>query len=234
MDHIPHNSESVISVTIEGLECSTTPSVSDTPKTFFKALSFADDPFDDDAMLPFESFFDSAETTDVPSEFMQPFFGSDLNCESVCIELGDSSETRLIINDILDSVLEAVVGRAVPPRKIATVYPFSLNNLLSLESGEVATEGDPPQTSGLRLAGFAVDPASGSDTEHGLSRPTLKLANFAVDPSSSSQPAAKGVKLPNFAVDPANSSQGADQTTPSAVWHTRDDPPPLTQRLDQQ
>ena len=49
------------------------------PKTFFKTLSFYDDP-DDDPMLPFESFFETevpdGPLTEVPSEFTQPFFSS--------------------------------------------------------------------------------------------------------------------------------------------------------------
>ena len=210
------------------------------PKTFFKTLSFFDDP-DDDPSLPFESFFGSegglggpltdlpseftqepeamsaGPLTEVPSEFTQPFTGSQ---ES-------STEATDLVTSILDAILDAV-----PPRKIATVHPFSLNN----KDDESETTDD--ALPALRLAGFATDPAASisNDEEPAVARPTIKFANFAVDPSNSSGGAGSsrggGLKLANFAVDP-------DAESPS--WHTRDGagpsqsgaPPPLTHRPDQ-
>lgn len=188
------------------------------PKTFFKTLSFYDDP-DDDPMLPFDSFFETevpgGPLTEVPSEFTQPFSST---TES-SVGLPDASESTDIATAILDAILEAV-----PPRKIATVHPFSLNN--KEEESDVAEA--PPV---LRLAGFATDPASSSATEEEAeARPTIKFANFAVDPGSGGT----GIKLKNFAVDPDASSTS---------WHTRDTPepsassgapvpPPLTHRPD--
>ena len=203
--------------------------IQEAPKTFFKALSFYDDAIDDDPILPFESFFDSAESTCVPSEFTQPFFNAG---DSGLLNISDS-ESNEIVTSIIDSVLDSVLLKAVAPRKVATVHPFSLNNLLALEPDATENSSAAQQSAGLRLAGFAVDPAvSSADSQ----KPTLKLANFAVDPSASgtstSQPK---LKLANFAVDPANGT-GADQqeSQSSQAWHKRDGPPPLTQKPDQQ
>ena len=64
----------------------------------------------------------------------------------------------------------------------------------------------------------------------------LKLANFAIDPSASeTRPDQPRLKLANFAVDPANGTAGDQQESPSSqAWHTRDGPPPLQQRPEQQ
>jgi hypothetical protein len=182
------------------------------PKPFFKTLSFYDDP-DDDPMLPFESFFETevpdGSLTEMPSEFTQPFCSS-----TEALQLG-GSEGNVIVTAILDAILDAV-----PPRKIATVHPFSLNN----KDEESET---PEPAPALRLAGFATDPAASATTgEAPEVRPTIKFANFAVDPGSGGS----GLKLANFAKDP-------DATSTS--WHTRDGaeplpaqsaPPPLTHR----
>ena len=217
----------------------TTTTVSSTPeivpKTFFKTLSFYDDP-DDDPMLPFESFFETevpdGPLTEVPSEFTQPFFSSSDPPTGVPQPSFPDSEASVIVTSILDAILDAV-----PPRKIATVHPFSLNN----KDEELVTEPlvDSSSTSGLRLAGFATDPsnASGltsSENEEPV-RPTIKFANFAIDPSgtsSSGTSSSGGIKLANFAKDPDSAS--------STSWHTRDGaepnaapvPPPLTHRPD--
>ena len=199
------------------------------PKTFFKTLSFYDDP-DDDPMLPFESFFETAvpdgPLTEVPSEFTQPFFSSSEPLPGV--SPFPDSEASVIVTSILDSILDAV-----PPRKIATVHPFSLNN----KDEEVVTESvDSSAASGLRLAGFATDPSNtsgltSSENEE-PARPTIKFANFAVDPGTptSGGSSSGGIKLANFAKDPDAAS--------STSWHTRDGaepnaapvPPPLTHR----
>ena len=213
----------------------TTPNVSSStpdivPKTFFKTLSFYDDP-DDDPMLPFESFFETevpdGPLTEVPSEFTQPFFSSS-DPPGVPPSSFPDSEASVIVTSILDAILDAV-----PPRKIATVHPFSLNN----KDEEVVTEQvDSSSAPGLRLAGFATDPSntsglSSSENEE-PARPTIKFANFAVDPGTptSGSSSSGGIKLANFAKDPDAAS--------STSWHTRDGaepnaapvPPPLTHR----
>ena len=209
---------------------SSTPEI--VPKTFFKTLSFYDDP-DDDPMLPFESFFETevpdGPLTEVPSEFTQPFFSSS-DPPGVPPPSFPDSEASVIVTSILDAILDAV-----PPRKIATVHPFSLNN----KDEEVVTEPvDSSSVPGLRLAGFATDPsnASGlnSSENEEPARPTIKFANFAVDPGTptSGSSSSGGIKLANFAKDPDAAS--------STSWHTRDGaepnaapvPPPLTHRPD--
>ena len=139
--------------------------------------------YDDDPIdLPFESFFG---TEDIPvTELGSPVAGDD------------------VADRVLESVLETVVEQGVLPRKVATVHPFSLNN-----SGNV-----PPESKvGIRLAKFAVDPATSTPSPQGppvMARPVLKLANFAVDPGVSSGP-----------------SSG-----PSSGGREGPGPPPLTQR----
>lgn len=207
---------------LDALEASEAAPTIEAPQPFFKTLSFYDDP-DDDPMLPFESFFGNEDPSnpllEVPSEFTQPFFNSTESSAPF-----DDSDATIIATSILDAILDAV-----PPRKIATVHPFSLNN----KDEEPETCEPPP---GLRLAGFATDPATSSSAspsqEVAQARPTLKFANFAVDPGSSSSSSGGGLKLANFAVDP-------DAAAPS--WHTRDSegptpsqPPPLTQRPELQ
>ena len=214
---------------VESSTAAATTAVETVPKTFFKTLSFYDDP-DDDPMLPFESFFETAvpdgPLTEVPSEFTQPFFSSSEPLPGV--SPFPDSEASVIVTSILDSILDAV-----PPRKIATVHPFSLNN----KDEEVVTESvDSSSASGLRLAGFATDPSNtsgltSSENEE-PARPTIKFANFAVDPGTptSGGSSSGGIKLANFAKDPDAAS--------STSWHTRDGaepnaapvPPPLTHR----
>ena len=186
------------------------------PKTFFKTLSFYDDP-DDDPMLPFESFFETevpdGPLTEVPSEFTQPFFSSS-ETPTVSSSLPDS-EASQIVTSILDAILDSV-----PPRKIATVHPFSLNN----KDEELVNETvDSSSVSGLRLAGFATDPNSSSSglassENEEPARPAIKFANFAVDPGtpSSGVSSSGGIKLANFAKDPDASSSSS-----SSSWHTR-------------
>ena len=186
------------------------------PKTFFKTLSFYDDP-DDDPMLPFESFFETevpdGPLTEVPSEFTQPFFSSS-ETPTVSSSLPDS-EASQIVTSILDAILDSV-----PPRKIATVHPFSLNN----KDEELVNETvDSSSVSGLRLAGFATDPISNSSglassENEEPARPAIKFANFAVDPGtpSSGVSSSGGIKLANFAKDPDASSSSS-----SSSWHTR-------------
>ena len=187
------------------------------PKTFFKTLSFYDDP-DDDPMLPFESFFETevpdGPLTEVPSEFTQPFFSSSETPTVPSSSLPDS-EASQIVTSILDAILDSV-----PPRKIATVHPFSLNN----KDEELVNETvDSSSVSGLRLAGFATDPNSNSSglassENEEPARPAIKFANFAVDPGtpSSGVSSSGGIKLANFAKDPDASSSSS-----SSSWHTR-------------
>ena len=187
------------------------------PKTFFKTLSFYDDP-DDDPMLPFESFFETevpdGPLTEVPSEFTQPFFSSSETPTVSSSSLSDS-EASQIVTSILDAILDSV-----PPRKIATVHPFSLNN----KDEELVNETvDSSSVSGLRLAGFATDPNSNSSglassENEEPARPAIKFANFAVDPGtpSSGVSSSGGIKLANFAKDPDASSSSS-----SSSWHTR-------------
>ena len=187
------------------------------PKTFFKTLSFYDDP-DDDPMLPFESFFETevpdGPLTEVPSEFTQPFFSSSETPTVSSSSLPDS-EASQIVTSILDAILDSV-----PPRKIATVHPFSLNN----KDEELVNETvDSSSVSGLRLAGFATDPNSNSSglassENEEPARPAIKFANFAVDPGtpSSGVSSSGGIKLANFAKDPDASSSSS-----SSSWHTR-------------
>ena len=187
------------------------------PKTFFKTLSFYDDP-DDDPMLPFESFFETevpdGPLTEVPSEFTQPFFSSSETPTVPSSSLPDS-EASQIVTSILDAILDSV-----PPRKIATVHPFSLNN----KDEELVNETvDSSSVPGLRLAGFATDPNSSSSglassENEEPARPAIKFANFAVDPGtpSSGGSSSGGIKLANFAKDPDASSSSS-----SSSWHTR-------------
>ena len=182
---------------------------------FFKTLSFYDD--DDPLDLPFESLFDS---NNVPTEFSQ----QPSQAPPPSIDLDESAKHE-IVRDILTDVLHQVQEQGVLPRKIATVHPFSLNQ-----------PNDPPaaQPTGLRLAGFAVDPSPASlpPDPHQTPRPTLKLANFAVDPSSSSssQNPEPRLKLANFAVDPGSDHGSAHHHGSPAPGHNWPGPPPLQQR----
>ena len=130
--------------------------------------------------------------------------------------MGEAGESGVVVAGLLDSLLDTVLEQGVPPRKVATVHPFSLN------SGGAGEQVGPAP---LRLAGFAVDPSP---------RPTLKLANFAVDPAldpalvpasgTASTPTTPRLKLANFAVDPAGTEGGG------AGWGAAAGPPPLTPR----
>jgi len=97
--------------------------VSEAPKTFFKALSFYDDPIDDDPILPFESFFDSEESTCVPSEFTQPFFDTEEHSEPELLNCSDS-ESNEIVSSIIDSILESVLEKELLREKLPLFIPF--------------------------------------------------------------------------------------------------------------
>ena len=139
---------------------------------FFQTLSF----YDDDPMdVPFESLFDSVpsgtDNSAVPSEFTQQPFPD---------RTSSQEESKDVVVSVIENVLDQVLCQGVAPRKVATVHPFSLNN--SLPSSDQSS-GEVPGSSGLRLAGFAVDPSSSSETssvpsEDNSARPVLKLANF--------------------------------------------------------
>ena len=121
----------------------------DQTQDFFKTLSFYDD---DPIDLPFESFFEVDPSLSLP----QPEAGPDVS----------GSE---IADTVIENVLETVIEQGVLPRKVATVHPFSLNNTENAPKTEPPS--DPPV--GLRLAKFAVDPAtSSSSSSSSLSEPT--------------------------------------------------------------
>ena len=133
---------------------------------FFKTLSFYDD---DPIDLPFESFFGPEDTQGTEHQ------------ESFPTEAPEAGNE--VADTVIESVLENVVGQGVTPRKVATVHPFSMNNTENASSD---------QTPAIRLAKFAVDPASSSPASSSggpvMTRPVLKLANFAVDPGASPGP----------------------------------------------
>ena len=164
-------------------------------KDFFKTLSFYDeDPID----LPFESFFDS-DNTELP----------DLGLLEASVGCGNDAASTVI-----EGVLDCVIEQGVLPRKVATVHPFSLNN----------TGGGSSQPAGIRLAKFAVDPASSSSpaSSSATTRPTLKLANFAVDPSHNTSHNTSHNSSPPASSTSTTCWQSSEGSTPT--------PPPLTQR----